>query len=53
MLIPTRGPQEAVLIGPDIEVRIISTRGNQERLGIKAPDDVVVLREQLLKEAAR
>jgi carbon storage regulator len=48
MLIRTRCPQEAVLIGHDIEVRVISTHGSQVRLGIKAPDGVAVLREELL-----
>ena len=47
MLILTRKIGEAVKIGDDIEVSIIGVKGNQVRLGIKAPDDVAVHREEI------
>ena len=47
MLILTRKIHEAVRIGDDIEVSIIGVKGNQVRLGIKAPTDVAVHREEI------
>ena len=47
MLILTRKIHEAVMIGDDIEVSIIGVKGNQVRLGIKAPSDVAVHREEI------
>ena len=47
MLILTRKIHEAVRIGDDIEVSIIGVKGNQVRLGIKAPSDVAVHREEI------
>lgn len=47
MLILTRKIGEAVKIGDDIEVSIIGVKGNQVRLGIKAPSDVAVHREEI------
>jgi carbon storage regulator len=51
MLVLTRKPGEAIVIGPDIEVRVLSVgRGGQVRLGIAAPDEVLILREELVQE---
>ena len=47
MLIVTLKENEKVLIGNDISVMAVEIRGNQVRLGIEAPDDVLVLREKL------
>ena len=47
MLILTRRVGESVVIGADIEVHVIGLRGNQVRLGISAPDDVAVHREEV------
>ena len=47
MLILTRKIGEAVKIGDDIEVSIIGVKGNQVRLGINAPNDVAVHREEI------
>ena len=47
MLILTRKIGEAVKIGDDIEVSIIGVKGNQVRLGINAPSDVAVHREEI------
>jgi len=46
----TRGPSEAILIGNDIKVTVVSIgRGNRIRLKIEAPKETVVLREELLQ----
>lgn len=49
MLILTRKPGERICIGDDIEVTIISMRGNQVRVGIAAPKEVAVHREEVYK----
>ncbi|MEY3360878.1 MAG: hypothetical protein RL531_597 [Actinomycetota bacterium] len=52
MLVLTRKEQEAIMIGDSIVVRVLEVRGDQVRLGIEAPRDVVVHREEVY-EAAR
>lgn len=49
MLILSRRVREGLLIGDDIIIHVLGIRGNQVRLGIAAPDHVVVLREELKK----
>jgi carbon storage regulator len=49
MLILTRRVGEVLMIGNDIKVVVLGVHGQQARLGIAAPDDVVVLREELLE----
>lgn len=48
MLILTRRPGEAILIGDDIKIHLISMHFNQARIGIEAPDNVKILREEIL-----
>lgn len=47
MLILTRKVGESVLIGNDISITILSVRGNQVKLGVEAPKDVSVHREEI------
>lgn len=47
MLILTRRVGETLNIGDDIEVTILSVKGNQVRIGIEAPMDVSVHREEI------
>ena len=47
MLILTRRIGEKLLIGDDIEVVVLDVNRNQVKLGIKAPRDMTVLREEL------
>ncbi len=47
MLILTRRPGEAIRIGDDVEVYVVAVNGNQVRLGIKAPRNVPVHREEI------
>lgn len=47
MLILTRRPGEALRIGADIEVIVMAVNGGQVRIGVKAPRDVVVDREEI------
>ena len=47
MLVLTRKEQEAIMIGDSIVVRVLEVRGDQVRLGIEAPREVVVHREEV------
>lgn len=49
MLILTRRIGETVIIGGNVEVCVIAVNGTQVRLGIKAPKDVSVHREEIQK----
>lgn len=50
MLILTRKPGERICIGDNIEVTVISMRGAQVRVGIAAPREVAVHREEIYKK---
>ncbi|MBT8102717.1 MAG: carbon storage regulator CsrA [Gammaproteobacteria bacterium] len=47
MLILTRRAGETVMIGSDITITVLGVKGNQVRLGINAPKDVAVHREEI------
>jgi len=47
MLILTRRPGERVVIGDDVVVTVMSVSGHIVRLGIAAPGDVPVYREEI------
>ncbi|MEY2117310.1 carbon storage regulator CsrA [Rhodanobacter sp. FW106-PBR-R2A-1-13] len=47
MLILSRRVDETLMIGHDVQVKILSVRGNQVRIGIEAPKDVGVYREEV------
>jgi carbon storage regulator len=48
MLVLSRRPNEAIVIGDRITVTILEVRGNQVRLGIEAPKETPVYREELV-----
>lgn len=47
MLILTRRIGETVIIGDDVTVTVLGIQGSQARLGINAPKDVSVHREEI------
>jgi len=49
VLVLTRRIGETLRISDDILVTIVDVKGNQVRLGIDAPADVTVLREELVQ----
>ncbi|MCI8649709.1 MAG: carbon storage regulator CsrA [Anaerotruncus sp.] len=49
MLVLTRKSGESLLIGDDIELKIIETLGDKVKIGISAPDKVKVLRKELFQ----
>jgi carbon storage regulator len=47
MLILTRRVGETLMIGDEVSVTVLGVKGNQVRLGINAPKDVAVHREEI------
>lgn len=53
MLILTRRVGETVMIGNDVTVTILGVKGNQVRVGVNAPRDVAVHREEIFERIKR
>jgi carbon storage regulator len=53
MLILTRRAGEALRIGDDIEVTVMAVNGSQVRIGINAPRNVAVDREEIAERKRR
>lgn len=53
LLILTRKIGESLLIGDDIRIVVLEVRGKQVRLGIDAPAEIVVLREEVFQRLAQ
>jgi carbon storage regulator len=49
MLILARKTNERIIIGEDIEVSVVDIKGDQVKLGIQAPDDVKVYRQEVFQ----
>lgn len=50
MLVLTRKVNQSIVIGDGIEVVVLEVRGEQVRLGIKAPRDVAVHRKEIFDQ---
>ena len=53
MLILTRHIGEKVKIGDDVTLTVVDLRGNQVRIGIQAPRDIEIDREEIRKRKQR
>lgn len=47
MLILTRRVNETVMVGNDVTITILGVKGNQVRIGVNAPKDVAVHRQEI------
>ncbi|MBI1755750.1 MAG: carbon storage regulator CsrA [Fimbriimonas ginsengisoli] len=50
MLVLTRKVHQSIVIGESIEVVVLEVRGEQVRLGIRAPRDVAVHRKEIFDQ---
>ncbi len=50
MLVLTRKCNQSIMIGDDIEVSVLSVMGEKVRIGIQAPRDVPVFRDEVYLE---
>ena len=50
MLILTRKMDEKLLIGDDITISVLEIRGNQVKIGVDAPKDIAIYREEIYQK---
>ncbi|GIN85249.1 hypothetical protein J6TS2_16350 [Heyndrickxia sporothermodurans] len=50
MLVLTRKKGEAIKIGDDIEIKIVSIQGDQIKIGINAPKSIEIHRQEIYQE---
>ena len=50
MLVLSRKKNQAVLISGDIKITIVEVRGDKVRLGIDAPKDIAIFREEIVDD---
>ena len=53
MLILTRKPGEAIVIDGDIRISVLGIEGERVKLGVDAPREIPVLRQELLDEVRK
>ena len=46
MLVLSRNVGQDIIIGDDVVVKVLAVKGNQVRIGIDAPNDVDIMREE-------
>jgi carbon storage regulator len=52
MLILTRRPRQVVMVGRDVQIMVLDIAGDRVRLGITAPREIRVLRQEPKRHSA-
>ena len=53
MLVLSRKAEESMYIGDDIKITVLDIRGGQIRIGITAPQDIKIHREEVYQRIAQ
>ena len=53
MLVLSRGKDESIMVGENVEIVIVDVRGNKVRLGINAPKSIPVHRKEIFQAIHR
>lgn len=53
MLALSRKKDEAIIIGGEIEIRVLGIQGDKVKLGIKAPREYSIYREEIYKQVSQ
>jgi carbon storage regulator len=51
MLVLSRKPLQSIMIGPDIKITVVKVERNQVRIGIEAPRELTILRDELVESS--
>lgn len=52
MLVLSRKPGESVKVGDEVKITVLSVSGKQVRIGIEAPSDITIHREEIYNKIA-
>ena len=50
MLVLSRKEEERIVVGPDIELVVLEVRAGRVKIGIRAPEEMSIYREELLRQ---
>jgi carbon storage regulator len=50
MLVLTRKPEQSIVVGGEIEITILEVRGEQVRVGIRAPRAIAIHRKEIFEQ---
>ena len=53
MLVLTRKVGDSILVGDSIKIQVVKVKGSQVRLGIEAPKETKIFRQEILENAPK